>query len=61
MNDLFDKNYINYFTDTVDYKTFGTKLSAFINDYYMHYVYKKIAPKYLHTYKNMQKFISTLV
>lgn len=61
MNDLFEKNYIDYFTDTVDYKTFGTKLSAFINDYYMHYVYKKIAPKYLHTYKNMQKFISTLV
>ena len=61
MNTLFGKNYIDYFSDKFDYKTFGTKLSAFINDYYMHYVYKKIAPKYLHTYKNMKKFISTLV
>lgn len=63
MNDLFDKNYINYFTDTVDYKTFGTKLSAFINDYYMHYVYKKLLQNiyihirickslYLHQFKN---------
>ena len=60
LNDLFEKNYMNYFTDTLDTKLFGTKLAAFCNDYYIAYVYKKIAPKYLHTVKNMSKFISTL-
>ena len=60
LNDLFEKKYMNYFTDTIDTKLFGTKLQEFCNDCYIDYVYKKIAPKYLHTVKNMTKFISTL-
>lgn len=60
LNDLFEKKYINYFTDKIDSKIFGDKLSEFCNDCYMAYVYKKTAPKYQHIVKNMSKFISTL-
>ena len=30
---------MNYFTDTLDTKLFGTKLASFCNDYYIAYVY----------------------
>lgn len=59
-NNIFEEKYMSVFDDDINEELFGNKLNKFCNDHFCNYIYNYIAPKYLHTIKNMQKFISSL-
>ena len=57
LNKKFDELYSH---DSYSENEFKEALKKFLNDYWMKYIYKRIAPRYKEVYKNINKYIDDL-